>query len=133
MSIKFEESVVWDLPGRKHPAPHNNVSECECYYPGLPNHCYSYTPCVNSDLSYHDTYGNGGFGKSKEVSVGGEAKLCSRFYRYSQTLQANAFRFIGTGTRNDKMNLIGKKGSEFVFLRPVMAEDSGIVNTSLVT
>ena len=26
-----------------------------------------------------------------------------------------------------------KKGSEFVFLHPVMAEDSGIVNTSLVT
>lgn len=41
------------------------------------------------------------------MSVGGEVKLCSRFYRYSQTLQANAFRFIGTGIRNDKMNLIG--------------------------
>ena len=39
--------------------------------------------------------------------VGGEVQLCSRFYRYSQTLQSNAFRFIGTGTRNDKMNLIG--------------------------
>ena len=106
-SIKFEESVVWDLPGRKHPTPHNNVSECECYYPGLPNHCYSYTPCANSDSCYHDTYGNGGFEKSKEVFVGGEVQLCSRFYRYSQTLQSNAFRFIGTGARNDKMNLIG--------------------------
>lgn len=106
-SAKFEESVVWDLPGRKHPSPQNNGEECECYYPGLPEYCYSYTPCVNSDSGYCDIYGNGGFGKSKEVYVGDEKQLCSRFYRYSQTLQSNAFRFIGTGSRNDKMNLIG--------------------------
>ena len=106
-SIKFEESVVWDLPGRKHPSNSGDLEECECYYPGLPEHCYTYTPCVNTDPNFCDTYGNGGFKKSKQVFVNGKKQLCSRFYRYSQTLQSNAFRFIGTGIRNDKMNIIG--------------------------
>ena len=105
--IRFEESVIWDLPGRKHPSNRIDGDECECYFPGLPDYCYTYSPCINTDLAYKDPYGNGGFGKSIEVYEKGERKTCTRFYRYARTLQSNALRFIGTGFRNDKMNLIG--------------------------
>lgn len=104
--IRFEESVIWDLPDRKHPTNSVDGDACECYYPGLPEHCYTYSPCINSELGFHDLYGNGGFGKSKEVFIDGKKKLCTRFYQYSRTLQSNAFRFIGTGFKNDKMNLV---------------------------
>ncbi len=105
--IKFEESVIWDLPGRKHPSNHIDRDECECYFPGLPDYCYTYSPRINVDTEYKDLYGNGGFGKSIEVYENGERQICARFYQYARTLQSNALRFIGTGFRNDKMNLIG--------------------------
>lgn len=105
--IRFEESVIWDLPGRKHPSNHINVEEYECYYPGLPDYCYEYSPCINTDVKYKDLYGNGGFGKSVKVYEKGEKRVCARFYQYARTLQSNALRFIGTGFRNDKMNVIG--------------------------
>ncbi len=105
--IKFEESVVWDLPGKKHPTNRIDKDECECYFPGLPEYCYEYFPCVNTEADYRDIYGNGGFGKSIEVLANGKKRICTRFYRYARTIQSNALRFIGTGYRNDKMNLIG--------------------------
>ena len=39
---------------------------------GLPDYCYTYSPCINTDLAYKDPYGNGGFGKSIEVYEKGE-------------------------------------------------------------
>lgn len=105
--VRFEESVIWDLPGRKHPSNHVDRDECECYFPGLPNYCYTYSPRINTDAEYKDQYGNGGFSKSVEVYEKGERQTCARFYQYARTLQSNALRFIGTGFRNDKMNLIG--------------------------
>lgn len=105
--VRFEESVIWDLPGRKHPSNNIDGDECECYFPGLPDYCYTYSPRINKDAEYKDQYGNGGFGKSVEVYEKGEKQTCARFYQYARTLQSNALRFIGTGFRNDKMNLIG--------------------------
>lgn len=61
---RFEESVIWDLPGRKHPSNRIDGDECECYFPGLPEYCYTYSPCINTAPEYKDPYGNGGFGKA---------------------------------------------------------------------
>ena len=104
---KFEESVVWDIPGRKFPTKNNAPAEYECYYPGLPESCYSYSPIANCDYNFVDKYNNGGFGEYKTILENGEKKVCSRFYIYSATERSNPFFFIGTGDKNDKMCLIG--------------------------
>ena len=105
--VRFEESVVWDIPGRKHPTLNEIPDESECYYPGLPDYCYVYSPKINSDPSFCDVYGNGGFGKSKTICENGEEYVCARFYKHTRTERENPFLFIGTGVRNDKVTLIG--------------------------
>lgn len=105
--IRFEESVIWDIPGRKYPTDNPSPDEFECYYPGLPSRCYMYSPADNKDPAFRDKYGNGGFEKYKKVTVDGKKCVLSRFYLHSSVEQANPFLFIGTGTRNDKVNLIG--------------------------
>lgn len=105
--ICFEESVVWDIPGRKFPSNNQCPAEHECYYPGLPKHCYSFSPLDNENPYFQDKYGNGGFRKVKRVFVDGKELLCSRFYKHARTEQSNPFLFIGTGTRSDKITLIG--------------------------
>lgn len=104
---RFEESVVWDTPGRKYPTRSCNPDECESYYPGLPDYCYSYSPKINTDPTFHDRYKNGGFGKSKKIIVNNKEMECARFYKHARTEEANPFLFIGTGERSDKINLIG--------------------------
>ncbi len=105
--VRFEESVVWDIPGRKHPTNHENVEEYECYYPGLPSSCYTISPISNKNKRFVDKYGNGGFPSYKELVIDGNKKICSRFYKFSTSSRSNPFFFIGSGERNDKMTLIG--------------------------
>ena len=105
--VRFEESVIWDVPGRKHPTKSYATNEYECYYPGLPESCYLYSPVPNSDNKFVDKFNNGGYAKYKIIIEEGQKKICSRFYNYSFQERANPFFFIGTGNRNDKMCLIG--------------------------
>lgn len=105
--ICFEESVVWDLPGRKRPSLNPMPDFWECYYPGLPESCYTCSPMSNEDPGFTDRYGNGGFGETQKIRVDGEEKICARFYNYSREVQANPYLFIGSGQRNDKVFLIG--------------------------
>lgn len=101
---RFEESVIWDIPGRKHPSKKMNGLDVERYFPNLPETCYEYSPLPRSHKNYRDIYGNGGFDEYRECENGVRV---SRFYRYSRRPQANSFAFIGTAERNDKMNIIG--------------------------
>lgn len=105
--IKFEESVVWDLPERKYPSPNYKHLDTECYYPNLPDECYQYHPIPNDSDEFVDNYGNGGFPRSTTVMKNGDRVKVSRFYQYARTSQSNSFYFIGTGERNWKMNIIG--------------------------
>lgn len=105
--IRFEESVVWDLPGRKYPSQSQNLLETEVYFPNLPKECYEYHPVPNDIPTFIDRYGNGGFGKSKTMVQNGNRVVLSRFYQYARTPQSNSFHFIGTGTKSWKMNIIG--------------------------
>lgn len=103
---RFEESVIWDLPNRKHPSKTRDSEEYEKYFPGLPDVCYEYHPILNTDNRFTDTYGNGGFPKYTEVDFEGKKTKVSRFYIFSRNVLANPFHFIGTGERNYKMSLI---------------------------
>lgn len=103
----FEESVIWDLPGKRYPSSMvDNNSAIERYYPNLPQECYNYHPSLNTDKTYKDKYNNGGFGKMTMVTKNGQRVNVSRFYIYSRKSQANPFHFIGTGEKGFKMTII---------------------------
>lgn len=102
----FEESVIWDVPGRKYPSSNPNCLDTECYYPNLPEECYQYHPMPNDDDKFVDIYGNGGFPKYTYVFCKDEKVKVSRFYQYNRTEQSNPFYFIGSGEKNWKLNII---------------------------
>lgn len=104
--VRFEESVVWDLPDRQYPSPEYNCKDFERYYPGLPKECYDYHPMLNDSKDFHDPYGNGGFMGCTEVEFEGNKRIAPRFYLYSRDVNANPFHFIGTGEREYKMSLM---------------------------
>ncbi len=98
--IKFDESVVWDLPGRNFPVKTEaEESECYVYHPGLPEVCYQMHPPVNDD----NGFGHGGFGKT--TTNNGE--IVSRFYQPGRSAQTNSFVFMGGFEPDDKISLIG--------------------------
>lgn len=104
--LRFEESVVWDVPGRKYPTPTKTNLETERYYPNLPAECYCYHPRSNDDPLFRDLYHNGGFSKQTAVLKNGKNVMVSRFYIHRRVAQANPFHFIGTGESEYKMSLI---------------------------
>ncbi len=104
--IRFEESVIWDIPGRKYPVNTPVAAETERYYPNLPDECYRYHPISNDDQNYKDIYGNGGFPKQSKVRLNDQDVNVSRFYIHKRTASANPFHYIGTGEAEYKMSLI---------------------------
>lgn len=106
-TVRFEESVIWDLPERKHPSQSKAVSDLEIYYPNLPKECYEYHPMLNTERDFCDKYGNGGFGKEATVRVDGATVKVSRFYMYSRDVGANPFFYMGRGDFDEKMCVIG--------------------------
>lgn len=104
--VKFEESVVWDLPCRRYPSKNQECKGYECYYPNLPEGCYEYHPLPNSSKVFKDIYGNGGFPEYTIVKENGEEKIVSRFYLYSRNIQANPFHFMSSGESDYKMSIM---------------------------
>lgn len=104
--FRFEESVIWDVPGRKRPVKNNPANDNEVFYPGLPDDCYTYYPLLNTDANYHDKYRNGGFGSTTSVTYRGERVDVPRFYIHKRTALCNPYHFIGTGEADDKLNVI---------------------------
>lgn len=103
----FEESVIWDLPGHKHPTNSKNFdSEIERYFPNLPSDCYDFHPVLNTDSRFLDSYTNGGFGKYTFVNTKHGKKRVSRFYIPQRNLESNPFHFVGTGDKEYKMTLL---------------------------
>ena len=125
--IKFEESVVWDLPERKYPSKNRDCSETEYYFPYLPNTCYEYHPRPNSDSAYKDLYGNGGFGISSKVQSSGQYVTVPRFYLHSRNINSNPFHFMGGCERDYKMTIIGtyRSNVEYGVRSCLFATDDG--------
>ena len=100
----FEESVIWDLPERKFPSTNASASGVEHYFPCLPSENYEHHPILNTDGSFEDTYGNGGFG----LSVTQGEKTFPRFYRTNLSGRNwCSFRFMGGYEPGDKLSIIG--------------------------
>lgn len=100
---KFDESVIWDMPERKFPSVDPSASGVERYFPGLPTVAYEYYPILNTDVGFVDTYGNGGFGKSKTVGD----NTYPRFYIPKRNNSCNPFLVMGGFEPGDKLTLLG--------------------------
>lgn len=63
--LMFEESVIWDMPHRRLPSKDSDTFPYQ-KNPCLPESCYNtFHPILNTDASFTNPYGNGGFGISK--------------------------------------------------------------------
>ncbi|HNX14701.1 MAG TPA: hypothetical protein PK854_07600 [Oscillospiraceae bacterium] len=105
--VRFQESAVWDLPGRLYPSADKECASSEYYFPHLPKKSYEYHPAITCDSSVNK-YGSVNFGKSfKYIEDGAEHEL-SRFYiPLRDKEQSNPFFHIG-GTEPDyKLSLMG--------------------------
>jgi hypothetical protein len=125
--LRFEESVVWDMVGRKYPSSDVNASGTEAYMPGLPTKAYVYSPLLNTDPSYQNTYGNGGFDKSIVKS----GKTYARFYepRFGESANVHSFGIMGTYEPGDKISLVATYRSNTASMGPsricLFATDDG--------
>lgn len=105
--VRFEESAIWDIPGRKYPTKNDTPLPTERYFPYLPETAYEYHPCLNSSDGFIDKYHNGGFGASHIVTCGGKEKEVSRFYFPKRIAACNSFHHIGGEEPDYKMTIIG--------------------------
>lgn len=118
--IKFEESAVWDLPGRRYPSPISECSNYERYYPGLPDEAYKYYPSVNKKSHY----GNCGFKATYDSELG----TLSRFYIPRREPQGNPFYYMSGFEADRKMAVLATyRGNVTVGVRTCvfMSSDGG--------
>lgn len=118
--VRFEESVIWDLPERKYPSARPECAEYERYYPGLPLDAYKYYPAV----SENGKYGGSGFGatfKSKQGEL-------SRFYIARREAKGNPFYYMSGFSADRKMAILATyRGNLTVGVRTCvfMSDDGG--------
>lgn len=104
---RFQESVIWDMPGNKYPAKIKECAVTEEYNPFLPDNCYEYHPKVNESM-----YGNSGFDKNTKVySKDNKTVLVPRFYIPHRCIESNSFLYMGGIEIDVKMTLIGTYAS----------------------
>ena len=96
--VRFEESVVWDLPERKYPCNRNNCAAYERYYPGLPREAYQYHPAI----SEKGRYGGSGFGATRSSKQG----ELPRFYIARREEQGNPFFYMSGFSADRKMAVL---------------------------
>lgn len=101
--VHFEESAVWDIPGRKYPSCDIQCDEYEDYLPYLPDTSYEYHP----DVSVKSKYGNIGFNKYTYAINDNKKVKISRFYFPNRISESNPFVFMGGYESDYKMSLIG--------------------------
>jgi len=125
--VLFEESAVWDLPGRLYPSSNEDCDSTERYYPGLPKETYNYYPKLNTDSSYVDLYRNGGFGKKTTVIQNGRKAEVSRFYFPLRESQSNSFYFMSGYETDSKMTLVGtyRSNTDTAVRTVIFASDDG--------
>ena len=116
--IRFEESVVWDLPGRRYPAQNRDCAAYERYYPNLPKEVYQYHPPLNQS-----DYGNGGFGATCSTEEGDRC----RFYIARREPQGNPFYYMSGFSTDTKMAVLATyRGNLTVGVRTcIFASDDG--------
>lgn len=118
--IRFEESVVWDLPERKYPTEKRECAEYERYFLGLPKTAYEYHPAI----SKRGRYGGAGFGATCKTEIG----ELPRFYISRREAQGNPFYYMSGFSADRKMAVLATyRGNLTVGVRTCvfMSDDGG--------
>ena len=114
---KFDESVVWDLPERKHPVKTNTgtdatlISTGKYYYnPSLPDRCYEFHPALSQPNGYGNTVGFGSTITVNNALSGSSANIeeRGRFWRTNiDDVNANSFSYMGGYVNDCRYTMIG--------------------------
>ena len=92
---KFEESLIWDLPGNKFPSKNADCDETEYYNPCLPDSAYKYYPS-EKDSKFPKTF-----------VINSTGQKLSRFYIPIRDRETNPFAYMGGFEPDYKMTVIG--------------------------
>lgn len=114
MFTKFDESVVWDLPTRKHPVKTKSGTDATLiatgnyyYNPALPDKCYEFHPALNSANGYGNTVGFAATNNRNNVSNVDVASR-ARFWRIDmEDENANSFDYMGGYAVEHHFTMIG--------------------------
>lgn len=112
--VKFDESVVWDLPERKTPVKTTTGGDaaliatgCYRYCPCLPDAFYEMHPAISSD----NGYGNGGFPSYIEYTDRGDGNATKKrprlFYPRINNTDANLFSWMSGFVQDKQVSMFG--------------------------
>ena len=113
--VKFDESVVWDLPERKTPVKTTEGDDatliatgCYRYLPCLPDAMYAMHPAISSDNGYN----NGGFGAVIEYTDRGVSPAVTKkrprlFYPRINSVNANLFSWMSGFVQDKQVSMFG--------------------------
>ncbi|MCR5185115.1 MAG: hypothetical protein K6C32_03440 [Bacilli bacterium] len=100
--VHFEESAIWDIPGRKYPSMNEKCDANEFFFPVFDKEVYEYHPRINGK---HETkYGNKGFPKYLKNADG---DIISRFYFPKRQSESNPFFYLDGLEIDTKITLVG--------------------------
>ena len=113
--FRFVESVVWDLPNRKHPVKTKTGDDATLiatgayyYNPALDEKCYEFHPALNQSNGYGNTVGFGATTNVNPISSGKDIGIRSRFWRTDmEDTNANSFKFMGGYITDNKFTMVG--------------------------
>lgn len=112
---KFDESVVWDLPNRKHPVKTKTGTDATListgvyyYNPALPDNSYELHPAINSANGYGNTIGFGSTCSINPASNGENIGIRPRFWRTDMNnTNANSFHYMGGYIADHQFTIVG--------------------------
>ena len=100
---KFDESVVWDMAGRKAPVKTQTGDDAALiatgayyYNPALPDNCYEMHPAIGQSNGYGNTVGFGATNSMNNISKGADIGIRARFMRPNMDdVSCNPFNYMG--------------------------------------
>lgn len=112
---KFDESVVWDMPNRKHPVKTTTGDDATLiatgayyYNPALPDNCYEFHPALNQANEYGNTVGFGATNSVNPISNNVNIGMRSRFWMIDRdNPTANSFTYMGGLVVDDMFTMLG--------------------------
>lgn len=107
---KFDESVIWDIAGRKNPTNDLSLVTTGAYYynPALPSQCYEMHPALNHANGYGNTVGFGATNNINNGSDGADIGIRARFLMADMNdVNCNSFSYMGGYINRHDVTLIG--------------------------
>lgn len=107
---KFDESVIWDIKGRKNPTNNAELVATGAYYynPALPSSCYEFHPAISQANGYGNTVGFPATNNVNNASDGIDIGLRARFFMPDyDDANCNSFSYMGGYVCRNNFTMIG--------------------------